>query len=55
MLEIALKKVNKVYVILDRLDKYPIKEKKLITSWFRSIINIVSKDKLAAMRCLFVS
>jgi len=55
MLDIALRKFDKVYIILDGLDECPIKEKKLIASWFRSVVDSISEDEPEAMRCLFVS
>jgi hypothetical protein len=55
MLEIALRKFDKVYIILDGLDECQIKEKKLIASWFRSIVDTISENEPEAMRCLFVS
>lgn len=53
-LDIALRKFDKVYIILDGLDECPIKEKKLIASWFRSIVDSISENEPEAMRCLFV-
>jgi hypothetical protein len=55
MLDIALRKFDKVYIILDGLDECPIKEKKLIASWFRNVVDSITEDESEAMRCLFVS
>ena len=57
MLTIAIKKFDKVYIILDGLDECPVKEKKLISSWFCDVVDGCSdtEAEAEAMRCLFIS
>ncbi|KAI9766234.1 MAG: hypothetical protein M1840_006648 [Geoglossum simile] len=55
LLEVALKAFNKVYLIIDGFDECGKTEKKLISTWFQSIINSVSIEDSGGLRCLFVS
>lgn len=55
MLTIAIQKFDKVYIILDGLDECPVKEKKLISSWFCDVVDGCYDTEAEAMRCLFIS
>ena len=55
MLTIAVQKLDKVYIILDGLDECPVKEKKLISSWFCDVVDGCYDTEAEAMRCLFIS
>lgn len=46
---------RKTYVILDGLDECPRDERKDICTWFRSIVDGLSKNDQDEIRCLFVS
>ncbi|KAH0562509.1 hypothetical protein GP486_002801 [Trichoglossum hirsutum] len=55
LLEVALKAFDKVYLIIDGLDECGKTEKKLISTWFQSIVNSTSTEDSGSLRCLFVS
>lgn len=54
LLETALNS-RKTYIILDGLDECPRKQRKDISTWFRSIIDKLKKSQQDEIRCLFVS
>ncbi|OCL10848.1 hypothetical protein AOQ84DRAFT_425849, partial [Glonium stellatum] len=55
LLEIALKSLEKVYVVIDGLDECERKEKKKITTWFREMIDDLAGTDSDNLRCLFFS
>jgi hypothetical protein len=55
LLEIALKSLEKVYVIIDGLDECDRKEKKKTILWFRAMIDNLAGTDPDNLRCLFFS
>jgi hypothetical protein len=55
LLEVALRAFNRVFLIIDGVDECGKTEKKLISTWFQSIVNSVSADDPQSLRCLFMS
>lgn len=55
MLERAIKSLDKVYIIVDGLDECPPGEKKIIASWFQTLVYSISEDDKVHLRCLFLS
>ena len=54
LLETAFKSLGKVYVLIDGLDECDKAEKKLISSWFQSIVHSVAASDPESLRCLFI-
>ncbi|KAH8652695.1 hypothetical protein BGZ60DRAFT_533558 [Tricladium varicosporioides] len=55
LLNMALKNDRSVYIILDGIDECSREERKLISSWFRKLIEDLPPTNAESIRCLFVS
>jgi hypothetical protein len=55
ILEVALKSLDKVYLIIDGLDECPPNEKKIIAPWLQTLVRSLSENDHAPMKCVFFS
>jgi hypothetical protein len=55
ILETALNSLDKVYLIIDGLDECPPNEKKIIASWFQTLVRSLSENDHAPIKCVFFS
>jgi hypothetical protein len=55
LLDMSIRNCKSVYIILDGIDECSREERKLITSWFRKIIEELPPTNAESIRCLFVS
>ncbi|KAF5628959.1 zinc finger C2H2-type integrase DNA-binding protein [Fusarium sp. NRRL 52700] len=55
MLNFLLSSCKSVYIIIDGLDECEREERKVITQWFRHVVESLPQDAPDRLRCLFVS
>ncbi|KAI4598575.1 hypothetical protein KJ359_002988 [Pestalotiopsis sp. 9143b] len=55
LLTLAFGNCKSAYIILDGLDECPRDQRKIITQWFRHLIENLSNSEPERLRCLFVS
>lgn len=55
ILGVALKSLDKVYLIIDGLDECPPNEKKIIAPWLQTLVRSLSENDHAPMKCVFFS
>ena len=55
ILGVALKSLDKVYLIIDGLDECPPNEKKIIAPWLQILVRSLSENNHAPMKCVFFS
>jgi len=55
LLRISLQNFPNVYIVLDGIDECPRKERDIIASWFRKLIESLPQANPTQVRCLFVS
>jgi hypothetical protein len=54
LFKMALKSVDQVYLIIDRLDECDQKQQRKIIKWFCNLVRSLPKMKSENIRCLFV-
>jgi hypothetical protein len=55
LLHIAFEKCKKAYIILDGIDECPRDQRKIISGWFRKLVDDLPLSEPERIRCLFVS
>ncbi|KAK6082031.1 zinc finger protein [Seiridium cupressi] len=55
LLDLAFGNCKSAYIILDGLDECPRDQRKIITQWFRKLIENLPSNEPERLRCLFVS
>ncbi|VBB81748.1 Putative protein of unknown function [Podospora comata] len=55
LLKVSIQNSPHVYIILDGIDECPRKERDIIASWFRELVEDLPQSNPTQIRCLFVS
>ncbi|KAK3316036.1 hypothetical protein B0H66DRAFT_560170, partial [Apodospora peruviana] len=55
LLSMAIRNCQSAYIILDGIDECPRKEREIITTWFRELVEGMPPANQDSIRCLFVS
>ncbi|KAK0669911.1 hypothetical protein QBC41DRAFT_318787 [Cercophora samala] len=55
LLKVSIQNFPQVYIILDGIDECPRKERDIISSWFRELVENLPQSNPTQVRCLFVS
>lgn len=55
LLKVPIRNFPHVYIILDGIDECPRKERDIIASWFRELVEDLPQSNPTQIRCLFVS
>lgn len=55
ILEVALKNLDKAYLVIDGVDECSPNEKKIIAPWLQTLVRSLSENDHAPMKCVFFS
>ncbi|KAH6845783.1 hypothetical protein B0I37DRAFT_381087 [Chaetomium sp. MPI-CAGE-AT-0009] len=55
LLDVSIRNFQSVYIILDGIDECPRKEREIIATWFRRLVEGLTLTNSTQVRCLFVS